>query len=634
MRKILSLGIVLGIFVGGGCSDERLEAYLPEVVLSAERPDNYANVGTETIDEKEVLVIDLGEIPVYAEIKANVLIESLNAQDLRVSKVAYADGQMVGSRWDEPTWRKNTADQVSKVPPFTVPGGGSRIIEIPFTPMEEGAASAMVTVESNAKNGKYQNILVKATGIYNGEPEIELVYNGLAVPDVAVDCAGGVCTIPENNGLDFGNIGLNTTGTVQILIKNLAECDAYPGSDICSSCPLIVDKNSTHHDIGVGFKAGTNDGSLFSFVGSTAVPFVVAQKNVDCNNDGQVKLLVSFEAPGEEGEHAATIVIESNDQDEGVIEIPIRATARNAPIAIAKVRAYDATNPSAPYSDPDEIEPLDRVYFDGRESYDPSVQPPDDPTALPYYSWTVIEYPEGAAESDFDWIGEDTPLPSMWIPIAGHYVIRLTVRNDSGIESGDTAEARVEFDSVPGSALHVQLVWDHPSNDQDLHLVNVAQNPNVCHSDWDCYFANCNETDFDRVHWFTEVPASEGPNPRLDRDDTNGLGPENINIDEPNPGTYRLFVHFWPGWSDGGSATVDTLRIYLNGVLRFDQHRTLTAAEQVWAVADILWIDDGSELGTGTVSVYPSPEPGQVGALASGLSSSLCSSDTGWTFPN
>ena len=61
----------------------------------------------------------------------------------------------------------------------------------------------------------------------------------------------------------------------------------------------------------------------------------------------------------------------------------------------------------------DEIEPLDRVYFDGRESYDPSIQPPDDPTALPYYSWTVLEAPDGAAESDFDWIGDTTALPSM-----------------------------------------------------------------------------------------------------------------------------------------------------------------------------------------------------------------------------
>lgn len=637
MRKILSLGIFLVILVGVGCAEEQLVAYLPEASLSVDREDKYAEVATQTIDENEVLVIDLGEVPVYAEVKANVVVESTNAQSLRVSRVSYSDGQTVGSRWDEPTWRKSEADQVSKVPPFTVPGGGSRIVEIPFTPMEEGAASAMVEIESNAKNGKIQRVMVKATGIYSGEPEIELVYNGMVVPDAAVDCTDGVCVIPESNALDFGNIGLSTVGTAQIIIKNLAECEAYPGADVCSACPLIVDKNSSQQDIGVGFKPDTNTDGVFSFVGSTAVPFVVAQKNVDCGSEGQVKLLVSFEAPAEEGEHTAVIVIESNDADESVIEIPIRAMARNAPLAIGKIREFDSTNPSAPYTDPDNIEPLDRVYFDGRFSCDTPCDgtDPNGHLTLPSFTWEVIEAPEGADESDFAWEGADTALPSMWIPIAGHYVVRLTVRNASGIESGDTTESRVEFDAVPGSAMHIQLVWDHPTNDQDLHLVLQSPNQgstNICHDDYDCYFSNCNETDINPVHWFTEAAASTGPNPRLDRDDTNGLGPENINIDEPNVGTYRVYVHYWPGWSDGSSATVNTLRIYLNGILRFDQHRTMTASEQVWAVADILWIDDGSDLGGGTVSVYPSPQPGQVGELKTGLTSSLCSSGTGIAF--
>lgn len=634
MRKILSLAWVAVLLICVGCADEILVSHLPEIALSVENQESYESVEVQLPEEGGAVVLDLGDVPVYVQVKARVVVESLNTQELRVTRVDYREGDTIGGRWDAPTWVKSASDTVSKVPPFSVPVGGSRIIEIPLTPMAEGATSAVVEVESNAKNGKIKTITLRANGIYHGAPEIELVYNGMVVPEVGTDCVGGVCAIPAEKALDLGNIGLNTSGTAQILIKNLAECEAYPGADPCSSCPLIVDRNSRHHGIGVGFKEGTNTDARFSFVGSTAVPFVVAQKNVDCSSEGKVKLLVSFDAPDTEGSHEAVIVIESNDPDESVIEIPIRAVARNAPVAIAKVRGYDMLNPSSPYTDPEDIEPLDRIYLDGRESHDPSVLPPDDPTALPYYHWEVIERPAGTEDVDFDWTGQDTALPSMWIPIAGHYSIRLTVRNSAGIESGDTAQARVELDAVPGSAMHVQLVWDHPTNDQDLHMVNVAQSPNLCNSEWDCYFATCNHNDFDRVHWFPGHPIGQGPNPRLDRDDTNGLGPENINIDEPTPGTYRIFVHYWPSWGNSGTATVNTVRIYLNGVLRFDQHRTLSSGGQVWALADILWMDDNTPLGNGTVSVYPSPEAGQVGAVASGLTAAQCGVATGWTFPN
>ena len=79
---------------------------------------------------------------------------------------------------------------------------------------------------------------------------------------------------------------------------------------------------------------------------------------------------------------------------------------------------------------------------------------------------------------------------------------------------------------------------------------------------------------------------------------------------------------------------MNTVRIYLSGVLRFAEQRTLTSEEQVWAVADIAWFNDGSETGYGDVTPYPSPDgSNQVGEIAIRDSSS-CYSAGGWIFPS
>ena len=234
--------------------------------------------------------------------------------------------------------------------------------------------------------------------------------------------------------------------------------------------------------------------------------------------------------------------------------------------------------------------------------------------------------------ADYDWAGQNSQRSSFFIPIAGEYVIRLTVTNDSGLESGDTETARVVIRAIPSELLHVQLVWDHPSNDQDLHLVHVSEGGKYCSSNLDCYFANC-KLSYNNVQWFATHQPGLGPNPSLDRDDTNGIGPENINIEEPMPGTYRTFVHYYPGFGGSAAPTQNTLRIYLNGTLAFEESRVLTAQEQVWAVADVTWYaDPNGGPGYGQVTPYPSPTPNQIGAIAIRDGSS-CSGD-GWDFPN
>ncbi|MEE8409371.1 MAG: DUF2135 domain-containing protein, partial [Myxococcota bacterium] len=202
---------------------------------------------------------------------------------------------------------------------------------------------------------------------------------------------------------------------------------------------------------------------------------------------------------------------------------------------------------------------------------------------------------------------------------AGHDVVRLTVWNTAGIQSLDAPQARVEFDAVPGATVLVQLTWDNASTDQDLHLVNVDMDDRVCNTGSDCHWLAKTPL------WFTGSAAGQGPNPHMDLDDTNGLGPENILIDAPAPGTYRIYVHYYGNFNTSGtSPTRNTVRVFANGLQIAEYIRTLSAEKDVWAVADLVWSASG-----GVVTAYPSDTVGEVGAVATMTD---CT-DPGWVFP-
>ena len=180
------------------------------------------------------------------------------------------------------------------------------------------------------------------------------------------------------------------------------------------------------------------------------------------------------------------------------------------------------------------------------------------------------------------------------------------------LESGDTETARVVIRAIPSELLHVQLVWDHPSNDQDLHLVHVSGH---CSSNLDCYFANC-KLSYNNVQWFATHQPGIGPN-RLDRDDTNGIGPENINIEEPMPGTYG------PSFTTTLASVVAlhqrrTLTNLPNGTLAFGKVefsplRNKFGQSQMQSGTQIQMVVLVTVKGR-----HPSPTPNQIGAVRDG----------------
>ena len=283
------------------------------------------------------------------------------------------------------------------------------------------------------------------------------------------------------------------------------------------------------------------------------------------------------------------------------------ACLEGRPVAIVKIKEFDPLNPGDPYTDPSNIAPLGRVYFDGRLSHDPSH--PADPTSISAWSWQIVDYPSGTDPGMFATQGQDASLFSFWVPLAGHYQVMLTVWNATGVPSDPDDTGRLPFAAIPPAKIMVQLTWDDDTNDQDIHLMKLPDAADLCDQPWDCYFANRQPV------WFSDQALGEGGNPSLDIDDTNGFGPEAISVATPVPGTYRIGVHYWRG----EAATRNTVNVYLNGVWVAEYKRTLND-QQKWLVADITWGADG----TASVLPYASDSAGEVGTVAS-FATSQCS---------
>jgi uncharacterized protein YfaP (DUF2135 family) len=627
--SLVALALVTG---GAGCADDTFKRNEPRLLLRA-----YLHEQSYLSFDDTEHAIDLGDVPMFATKYAIWEMQNETRQSLKVSSVTYDNP--VGQRWDPPRWVARENEEDKPVRPFfgagedfpvLAPPYSEYLLGIPCSPLEEGVHETEIVIASNAANADADRTLrakVRANAVYTGAPDIELEYNAFRGPDPASDCIdvdtdGRVdgCLIPPAQALDFGNIGLGATGSERLILRNKAECAAYIGVDPCELCKITIAPDATRQNLGISFKPGTNDAGYFEFAGSVATPIDIRQRNIEpsCNQTGEQRVLINFKAPPQEGVYTAVLVIESNDPDEPLIELPVRGASRNAPVAVAKFRELDPTNPTAPWTNPADIDPLERVYFDGRGSYDPI--DPGNPARIATFLWTVEEFPAGANPADFDLQGQNSALFNFWLPLAGHYVVKLTVWNTDGIQSGDTESSRVEFDVIPKDAIHVQLVWDNATNDQDLHLTFVPQDDRVCNIPWDCHYKN--ETPV----WFASDLPGQGANPSLDIDDTNGLGPENINIDTPEPGTYRIYVHYFDDYNTGASVpTRNTVRVYLNGLQAAEYRRVLSTDKAIWAVADIIWQADD----TGIIAPYPADAAGQIGAVNV---MQTCMTP-GWTFP-
>ena len=235
------------------------------------------------------------------------------------------------------------------------------------------------------------------------------------------------------------------------------------------------------------------------------------------------------------------------------------------PVAVCDV----APNPVSP--------PFESAAWIGEDSYDP------DGGTIVEYLWSLRSMPVGStAEMP---AGTATRYP--FTPdLAGDYVGQLVVTNDLGLES---EPCEVTLNSTPAQNLWVEMFWELPNDDMDLHL--IAPGGTYNNSSTDCYYANCTPA----VEWIYDmdwgISGYEGDDPSLDLDDINNTGPENINILDPQTdGAYTVVVHDYQGsTSDVYGENNVTVNVYLNGVLAWTDTRAISGDNSVNEFARIDW---------------------------------------------
>jgi len=210
------------------------------------------------------------------------------------------------------------------------------------------------------------------------------------------------------------------------------------------------------------------------------------------------------------------------------------------------------------------------------------------------YQWTV-EQPSGAVSTFLPSSGHPTPM--FEANVVGTYHFHLRVVDAEGRPSCQVATFPVYV--VALDAIHIELLWTTPGDadetdtgftafgesvgsDVDLHFLHpdaVADDGGTGWFDalWDCY-------------WSDGRPGgwASGGGPSLDRDDTDGGGPENLNFSNPQSGlTYRIGVHYWDDWGFG--VALVRIRVYIYGALVYEAGPKQLVPSDLWDVGTLTW---------------------------------------------
>lgn len=269
------------------------------------------------------------------------------------------------------------------------------------------------------------------------------------------------------------------------------------------------------------------------------------------------------------------LTVRSDDPAKATLVVPVvgKGTDNTCPQAVAEAKLSDSTRWQTELN----TIPLKTVNFRGTNSIDPD-------GTIERYEWNIVQKPTNstARMNPSGTVAE----PDLFLDLAGQYVIELKVFDDKGTEScGD--QAIITIRATPDEDIHIQLVWDTPTDpdqndtvgtDLDLHFLHPNGNWNT--QPFDVFWANPEPT-------WTTTPGLG--NPSLDIDDTDGAGPENVNMNDPEAGlTYAVGVYYYA--DNGFGPSYATVRIYIRGEQQFEyRDMYMPSAQTFWYVATIGW---------------------------------------------
>ena len=421
-------------------------------------------------------------------------------------------------------------------PPLVVGAGGAVNLPVGFSP--DGPQGVAATVTLHANDPKHPD--------------------GIVVPLAANSEAPCISFDPEQVTFGPHLPGVPVTTAVQVMS--------------CGGGPLVLETPAIHGDLAGAFSLALTGAQLFpvSLLPVEAIELDVTYTALE------VSALDASGAPILDG---AELRAGTNTWF-GEVALPLSGygveTICPTPVVLVE--------------EGDEVVPQTVLHLRGDQSFGPE----------PIVGWHwEVEQPVGSASPLLP--SAAAPNPVFEAHVAGLYVFSLQVTDAAGDSCGPAAKYSVLV--LPDDAIHVELLWDTAGDldqsdegpeagaDLDLHFAH----PFAAHADldddglidpwfdipFDCFWFNS------KPNWGVFAPAISD-DARLDRDDTDGAGPENVNLAEPEDDvTYRIGVHYW---NDHGFGPSDaTLRVYIYQQLVLELVLEDMVVGDLWDAATIAW---------------------------------------------
>lgn len=434
---------------------------------------------------------------------------------------------------------------------------------VTFAPDTSDATFATLTILSNASKTKDSGLDIPITGNAHG-PKLKVTPNPIAFGGVKQGTNGEI------------KVTLSSEGTDDVVITNIKigskTQEFQPDFSGLSTggAPTIANPLTLHADPGAGNQAET---FVLRYVPLDVSPQDASGKPI--LDTGKLKITMQTEVD---------------------VDVSGYGVSQTCPMPVIVI------------DEGEEVEPQTTLHLHGGQSVPSS-------GTIKSYNWSVDQPPDNKFQI-LPIAGAQDPTHEA--NVSGDYKYCLDVCDTAGKCSNDpdcntTACKTVRVISKDG--IHVELTWTTPGDpdpydtgpdagsDMDLHFAHpFASGPDIdgdgkpdpwFNIPYDCYWGN------KHPQW-ESVNANIKDDPTLDRDDTDGAGPENLNLDVPKTGrVYRIGVHYWNDHGFGDSDPTIKIFIYGQKKAEFTASKscgTVMHKHDMWTVATITW--RGYESGT------------------------------------
>ena len=453
--------------------------------------------------------------------------------------------------------KSGTGTPLAFEPPLTIASHEKKTATVEFVPISHAGKEGIISVSSSDPNPDGGRLLV---------------YANSTMPCIAV--------VPPDK-VHFGGIQLGTTATRDVVIQN------------CGGLDLVV------HQVDLGKQSGSN---LFALDFQQTVAGYPAMhiggpsksKPLVIPKGQQATFTVTYTP-----DHVAPIDKATNQAVPDTVQVRVRSTFADGDTdLIGEGIGIFKSCPVAKMivKEGEEVIPQTMLHLKGDQSSAAAG------LQVTKYHWSVKQ-PAGSNQVFVP--GKSFPNPTFTANASGEYKFCLDVWDQDGVKS--CAPGCVTVLVLPEEAIHVELLWDTPADpdltdtgtgagaDLDLHFAHpLSESADLdCDGKADPWFTNPYD-----AFWFNPNPNWGNANPGvmddpiLDLNDTDGAGPENLNLDIPgstgfDPTQYAVGVHYMNDHGFGTSFA--TVNIYIEGSMVAQFHKVEMKNLDMWFVGRLNW---------------------------------------------